>query len=71
MLFGHPKGPCNVIIESVNFECGTGLLPTISQLEYGVYDPDLRFHGRLCWHKPWGEQKFPDLCGEGFKTTRF
>ena len=71
MLFGHPAGPCNVIIESVNFECGTGLLPAVCQLEYGVYDPHSRLHGRLCWHKPWGEQVFPALCGERFEMTRF
>lgn len=46
-LFGHEKGNCFVIIESLNFECGVGFKPAISQLEYGVYDPDERLRGRL------------------------
>ena len=32
-LFGMPKGPCNVEIGTLNFECGTGLKPAVSQLE--------------------------------------
>lgn len=71
MLFGHPKGPCNVLIQSLKFECGTGLKPEISQLQYGVYDPEHRLHGSLCWHKPWGKQEFPHVCGEEFKITKF
>ena len=70
-LFGHKKGPCNVIVESLNFECGTGLKPRISQLEYGVYDPDKRLHGSLTWHKPWGKQEFPVVCGEQFEIKHF
>lgn len=69
-LFALPSGPCNVIIESLNFECGTGLKPAISQLEYGVYDPEKRLHGRLGWHKPWGAQEFPAICSEGFEITK-
>ena len=67
MLFGHMKGPCNVIIASLNFECGSGLKPAINQLEYGVYDPDNRLHGSLSWHKPWGKQEFPSVCGDDFE----
>lgn len=70
-LFGHRKGKCNVLVETLNFECGTGLKPEISQLEYGVYDPESRLHGSLVWHKPWGKQEFPSVCGEGFRITRF
>ena len=70
-LFGMPKGPCNVLAETVNFECGTGLKPEISQLKYGVYDPEHRLHGSLTWHKPWGKQEFPTICGEGFAIQRF
>lgn len=71
LLFGHKKGPCNVLIQSLNFECGTGLKPAICQLEYGVYDPDSRLRGSLVWHKPWGKQEFPALCGECFRITKF
>ena len=70
-LFGMPKGPCNVLIGTVNFECGTGLKPAVSQLKYGVYDPEQRLHGSLVWHKPWGKQEFPSICGERFEIKRF
>ena len=70
-LFGMEKGPCNVMVDSVNFECGTGLKPAVSQLKYGVYDPDHRLHGRLTWHKPWGKQEFPAVCGDRFEIKNF
>ncbi len=70
-LFGHEKGPCFVQVTNLNFECGTGLLPKISQLEYGVYDEDKRLHGNLTWHKPWGEQEFPVVCSEEFEIKHF
>ena len=60
-LFGMPEGPCNVMVNSLNFECGTGLLPAVSALRYGVSDPGNRLHGSLVWHKPWGKQEFPEL----------
>ncbi len=66
-LFGMPKGPCNLIVDSVNFECGTGLKPAVSALKYGVYDPENRLCGSLIWHKPWGKQEFPVVCSEGFR----
>ena len=70
-LFGHEKGSCNVIVESLNLECGTGLKPEISQLEYGVYDSDKRLHGSLVWHKPWGKQEFPVVCSDDFVIKHF
>ena len=70
-LFGHRKGPCNVWIQTLNFECGMGLKPAVCQLEYGVYDPDGRLHGSLTWHKPWGKQEFPVLATENFKVDQF
>ena len=70
-LFGLPKGPCNVQIGTVNFECGTGIRPEISQLVWGVYDPDNRLHGSLSWHKPWGKQEFPVCGAERLEVTRF
>jgi len=70
-LFGMPTGPCNVLVETLNFECGTGLLPAVSALKYGVYDPDGRLRGSLVWHKPWGKKEFPVLCGERFTVKRF
>lgn len=70
-LFGHMRGPCNVEIGSINFECGTGHKPVISQLRYGVYDPENRLHGAMKWHKPWGAQEFPVFGAADFKVTRF
>jgi len=70
-LFGMPKGPCNVIVGSVNFECGTGLKPAVCALKYGVYDPDSRLRGSLVWHKPWGKKEFPSLCSERFTISQF
>ena len=70
-LFGMPKGPCNVLVGTVNFECGTGLKPSVSQLKYGVYDPESRLHGSLVWHKPWGKQAFPSVCSERFEIKQF
>ncbi len=70
-LFGMKGGSCNVIVGSVNFECGTGLKPAVSQLKYGIYDPEGRLHGSLTWHKPWGKQEFPSVCGERFEIKQF
>ncbi len=70
-LFGMEKGPCNVQVGTLNFECGTGLKPAVSALKYGVYDPDSRLHGSLCWHKPWGKQELPSVCDEKFEIKRF
>ena len=70
-LFGMPKGKCNVKVDTLNFECGTGLIPRVSQLKYAVHDPEGRLHGTLTWHKPWGEQEFPVICSEKFKIEKF
>lgn len=70
-LFGMPKGPCNVKIDTVNFECGTNHKPAVCALKYGVYDPEQRLHGSVTWHKPHGRQEFPALCGERFAVYHF
>ena len=70
-LFGMKGGPCNVMVGSVNFECGTGLKPAVSQLKYGIYDPEGRLHGSLVWHKPWGKQEFPSVCSDRFEVKQF
>ena len=69
-LFGHKKGPCNVIVQSLNFECGSGLLPEISQLRYGVYDVENRLNGELAWIKPWGKQEFPYVASPNFRIRK-
>ncbi|MBQ8648562.1 MAG: hypothetical protein IJ470_00650 [Clostridia bacterium] len=70
-LFGMEKGPCNVLVDTVNFECGTDLKPAISALKYGVSDPDNRLQGSLTWHKPWGKQEFPVNGAENFKIKQY
>ena len=70
-LYGNKKGRCNVIVGSLNFECGTGLRPAVDQLVYGVRDTENRLRGWLYWHKPWGKKEFPVLGAENFVVTRF
>jgi hypothetical protein len=70
-IFGMPKGPCNVLVLTVDFECGSDLKPAVSQLKYGVYDPEGRLHGSLTWHKPGGKQIFPAVCSEKFEIKHF
>lgn len=70
-LFGMPKGPCNVKIDTLNFECGTNHLPKISALKYGVYDPENRLHGSVTWHKPHGVQEFPVVGAARFEVRHF
>lgn len=69
-LFEMEPGPCNVMVISLNFECGTGHRPEINQLEYGVYDPNCRLSGELTWIKPWGKQEFPTLCRDTFRVRK-
>lgn len=70
-LFGMEKGPCNVQIDSVNLECGTGLRPAVCALRYGVSDPEDRLRGSLVWHKPWGKQEFPVNGARRFSISNF
>lgn len=70
-LYGNKKGRCNVVIGSLNFECGTDLKPAINQLQYGVRDRENRLRGSLYWHKPWGEKLFPVMGAENFSVKRF
>lgn len=70
-LFGMPKGSCNVIVDSLNFESGVNLKPAISQMQYGVYDPENRLRGSLVWHEPWGPKKFPVVGAENYKIEQF
>ena len=70
-LFGHQAGPCNVVINSLNFESGRGLLPEVSRLVAGVRDPGNRLHGSLVWHQPWGDGEFPVVGASNFRIIRF
>ena len=70
-LFGHAKAPCNVIVRSVNFESGRGLLPEVSRLVSGVSDPENRLRGSLVWHQPWGDGQFPVVGAKNFKISKF
>ena len=70
-LFGHQSGPCNVVINSLNFESGRGLLPEVSRLVAGVRDPGNRRHVSLVWHQPWGDGEFPVVGASNFRIARF
>ena len=67
-LFGHRKGPCLVTIGSISYESGHGIPPIVSQLKYGVYDPEKRLHGSLSYRvQDWGGMcEFPVVSGEKF-----
>ncbi|MGN0833967.1 MAG: glycosyl hydrolase family 28-related protein [Kiritimatiellia bacterium] len=61
-LFGHRKGICNVIVGGIDYEHGHGTHPAVSQMKYGVYDPESRFRGRVVHHQGWpgdGTSFFP------------
>lgn len=49
-LFGHRKGICNVLVGGIDYEHGKGTLPKISQMKYGVLDPENRFRGSVVHH---------------------
>ena len=70
-LFGHRAAECNVIVGSVNFESGRGLLPEVSRLVAGVSDPGNRLRGSLVWHQPRGDGEFPVVGAANFRITRF
>jgi hypothetical protein len=70
-LFDHAAGPCNVIVDSVDFECGEGTLPEVSRLVVGVSDPDNRLSGSLVHHAGWGNPEFRVVGGKHFHITRF
>jgi len=60
-----------VYVGNLNFECGVGFKPAISQLQYGIRDTENRLRGSLSWHKPWGKKEFPVVGAENFTVTRF
>ncbi len=78
VLFGMRPGysersrHCCVIVNGVDIEDGADSRPVVSQMKYGVYDPENRLYGKLVWHKSWGfgreEQKFPVCGGANFKV---
>ena len=70
-LFGHGKAACNVMVGSLNFESGRGLLPAVSRLVYGISDPENRLRGSLMWHQPWGDGEFPINGAKNFNVSRF
>ena len=66
-LFGHRKGICNVIVGGIDYEHDHGTRPAVSQMKYGVYDPENRFRGRVVHHLGWpgdGTSFFPVVGGQ-------
>ncbi len=70
-LFGHAAGPCNVVVASVDFECGEGTLPEVSRLVAGVSDPGNRLRGSLVHHAGWGSPDFPVVGAKHFRVSQF
>lgn len=67
--FGHRAGPINIDIGCLNYETGRGCLPVVSRLEWGVWDPDNRIHGKMQRHLPWGDPEFPVNGAANFKLS--
>ena len=69
--FGHHASAIFLDVGCLNYETGRGCLPKVSQLEYGVWDPDNRIHGTMKRHLPWGDRDFPVKGGANLKLTSF
>lgn len=67
--FGHHASDIFVDILCLNYETGRHCLPKVSQLEYGVWDPESRIHGTMKRHLPWGDPGFPVNGGKNLKLT--
>ena len=62
--FGRRASWVNLIVNECDYETGFGTLPTISRLQYGVFDPDSRFRGNITYLQGCpgnGECHFPVL----------
>lgn len=70
-LFGHRKGPCFVKILGVDLEGGAGLKPAVSEMKYGIFDPENRLHGSLAYHFPWGPDLFNIEGGKFMRVEKF
>ena len=46
-MFGRRAGWVNLIVNEDDFETGHGHRPLVSQMRYGVWDPDSRFRGSV------------------------
>ena len=47
--FGHRADWINLIVNENDYETGEGTLPTISRMQYGVWDPDSRMRGSITY----------------------
>ena len=45
--FGRRANWVNLIVNECDYETGSGTLPVVSRMQYGVYDPDSRFRGSI------------------------
>lgn len=64
-LFGHKKGPCVVLVGSMNLENGLMSSPQIHHLQHAVYDPENRLMGSLRWFLPLWQKDFDKFPVEG------
>ena len=73
-LFGMLPDNCNLEVGSVDVEPGLpGQEPAVSNIRYGVYDPDNHLRGSLKWSMPpWaGDHPFPVVGCKNFTVTHF
>jgi len=73
-LFGMNPGPCYLEVGGIDVEPGLETeYPQVSNIKYGVYDPDGRLYGSLKWcMPPWaGDHPFPTVCSEHFSVKHW
>ena len=49
--FGRRANWVNLIVNEVDYETGKDSKPLVSQMRYGVWDPDSRFRGTVTYHQ--------------------
>ena len=49
--FGRRANWVNLIVNEADYETGKGSKPLVSQMRYGVWDPDSRFRGTVTYHQ--------------------
>ena len=71
-LFGMRKGRIYVIIQGIDLEAGHDTKPDVSQMKYGLWDPENRFYGSIKWHHgyPTGRDYFPIEGGKNIKCSK-
>lgn len=51
--FGRDAAWINLIVNELDYETGKGTKPIVSQMHYGLWDPDSRFRGSVTYLQGW------------------